>query len=103
MWERARSDVAIPLREFCEALGQDRERAIKASVSAIASRPASTARLISDKSRLILVNHETIADALASPVYYGRPRMIEAATQVRGASLAFAAGQIKRQVTPDGL
>jgi hypothetical protein len=44
-----------------------------------------------------------VADALATPVYYGRPTTIEAATQVRGGSIAFAAGQVKCQVTPNGL
>jgi hypothetical protein len=104
MWERAASDVAIPVREFGEALGQDRERLFR-DLSKIR-------RDLSEIRRAVAIGRETIAetlalmavaDALATPVYYGRPRTIEAATQVRDGSIAFAVGQVKRQVTPDGL
>jgi hypothetical protein len=103
MWERAGSDVAIPVREFGEALGQDREQLFP---------DLSKIRRDLSEIRRAVIGRETIAqtlalmavaDALATPVYYGRPRTIEATTQVRDGSIAFAVGQAKRQVTPDGL
>jgi hypothetical protein len=96
MWERAGSDVAISVREFCEALGHS-ERVFR-DFSKIRRAVAIGREMIAETLALMAV-----ADALATPIYYARPRTIEAATQVRGGSTAFAAGQVKRQVTPDGL
>jgi hypothetical protein len=56
MWERAGSDVAIPVQEFGEALGQDRERLFR-DLSKIR-------RDLSEIRRAVAIGRETIAETL---------------------------------------
>jgi hypothetical protein len=66
MWERAGSDVAIPIREFGEALGQDRER-IRRNLSEMRQTAAGGRKMIAETRALIAV-----ADALATTYWLQR-------------------------------
>jgi hypothetical protein len=69
MWERAGSEVAITVREFGEALGQDRER-MRRSLSDIRQTTEGGRKLIAETLAMIAV-----ADALATT--YWRQGRIE--------------------------
>src|SRR5215475_4693529 len=96
MWERAGPDVAIAVREFGEALGQDRER-MRRNLSEIRQVMAGGRKMIAETRALM-----PVADALATT--YLCPRTIEVSTS---APAAFdypvkARSGIRAAALPDG-
>jgi hypothetical protein len=76
MWERAESDVAVAVREFGEALGQDRDR-MRRSLCDIRQTMAGGRKLIAETVAMIAV-----ADALAT-TYWRQCATIEASKSAR--------------------
>jgi hypothetical protein len=67
MWKRAASDVAIPVREFGEALGRDRER-LRRSLSEIRQTMVGGRKLIAETLGMIAV-----ADTIATTYWRQGP------------------------------